>query len=281
MIVNKASIAARRRNIAAGALATSAILMAAPGYTADFPAIGQPSALVPAPAAGYDWKLIVSPYAWATSLNGKASVLGIPARVDVPFSATLKDLRFALMGSAELTNEIFGVYINGQYADVGTSRTMHSIDIGAGMTTTMLGGGFYYRLFEARLGGQTVFGTARTFTIEPTAGVRWTQLTAKVKGAGHVLSGKESWADPFVGLRASIDLTERWNLSLEGDIGGFNAGSQLSLNGQAYIGYRTMLLGHNTVLRTGYRVLHQEYEAGGFKWDVTQHGPVVGVSMQF
>ena len=68
---------------------------------------------------------------------------------------------------------------------------------------------------------------------------------------------------------------------MEADAGGFGAGSKLSLNGQVYLGYRTTLLGHNSILRVGYRALYQDYENGGFRWDVTQYGPVVGVSMQF
>lgn len=250
------------------------------GYAADISA-GEGTVRTVDPVVENDWKFILSPYVWATSLTGNAAVLGIPADVNVPFNETFKNLKFAFMGEAELTNGSFGVYLNGQYANIGTGRSVYSIDINTGVTMTTLGSGVYYRLFQTRLGGETVSGTPRMFAVEPTVGLRWTQLTAKIEGAGHKLSGKESWIDPFIGSRASIDLTERWNLFMEGDVGGFGAGSKLSLNGQGYLGYRTTLLGHNSIIRAGYRALYQNYEDGGFKWDVTQHGPVLGVSMQF
>jgi hypothetical protein len=47
------------------------------------------------------------------------------------------------------------------------------------------------------------------------------------------------------------------------------------------------MLGRPTILRFGYRALYQDYEnddftgINKFRWDVTQHGPVIGFSMRF
>lgn len=35
------------------------------------------------------------------------------------------------------------------------------------------------------------------------------------------------------------------------------------------------------MVRAGYRVLHQDYRDGGFQWKVTQHGPIIGASIEF
>lgn len=66
-----------------------------------------------------------------------------------------------------------------------------------------------------------------------------------------------------------------------GDVGGFGVGSDYSWNAQAYVGYRMCLLRAPVILQAGYRALHQKYEDGGFKWDVTQHGPVIGMMFEF
>jgi hypothetical protein len=85
----------------------------------------------------------------------------------------------------------------------------------------------------------------------------------------------------------NADLTDRWNLFAEADVGGFDVGSKVSVNAQAYLGYRMEMLGKPTILRAGYRLLYQDYEnddftgANKFRWDVSQHGPVVGFSMRF
>ena len=85
----------------------------------------------------------------------------------------------------------------------------------------------------------------------------------------------------------NADLTDRWNLFAEADVGGFDVGSKVSVNAQAYLGYRMEMLGKPTILRAGYRLLYQDYEnddftgANKFRWDVSQYGPVVGFSMRF
>ncbi|MBK3745901.1 hypothetical protein G3A39_42905, partial [Paraburkholderia aspalathi] len=81
-------------------------------------------------------------------------------------------------------------------------------------------------------------------------------------------------------------LSERWNLFAQADLGGFNTGTKLSANGQAYLGYRTLAFGQPTLLRAGYRAIYQDYRSTDFtghqlKWDVTEHGPVMGVSVNF
>jgi len=234
-----------------------------------------------------EWAVIVSPYVWAASLNGSGSLAGFDTDVDVPFSDIFDHLDFALMGNIEITNGQWGVYFHGQHVKTSQDEQVFSHEIGLDITTTTLSAGAFFKAYEAVLGGDTVFGKPRTLSIEPTAGVRWTKLEADVEAFGLRASKSSDWTDPFVGLRMNADLTERWNLFAEADVGGFGVGSKVSVNAQAYLGYRTMMLGHPTVLRAGYRLLYQDYEnddftgANKFKWDVSQHGPAIGFSMRF
>ncbi|WP_276120155.1 hypothetical protein [Pararhizobium qamdonense] len=159
-------------------------------------------------------------------------------------------------------------------------------EIGLRIRTTILAAGAYYRIYDQLLGGETVFGDTRQFTIEPTVGLRWTKLQAKADAGFIGLDKSADWLDPFIGVRLSTDLTDRWNLSGEADIGGFDTGSKLAINAQAYLGYRTEMFNHPTMLRVGYRYLSQDFETGDFsgnrfKWDVTQQRPVIGLSMRF
>jgi hypothetical protein len=233
-----------------------------------------------------EWNLIVSPYVWAASLKGDASLAGLDSDVDIPFSDILKHLDLAAMGNIEVTNGLFGFYLDGQYVQTSQDEHLAEHEIGLKIKTTILAAGVYYRAYDLPLGGNTVFGEPRHFTIEPTAGIRWTKLEADAD-AGFIRANKSAdWVDPFVGLRLSGDLSERWNLSGEADIGGFDTGSKLAVNAQAYLGYRTYMFNHPTILRVGYRALWQDYEmddftGNKFRWNVTQHGPVLGFSMRF
>ncbi len=234
-----------------------------------------------------DWTVIVSPYVWAASLKGSASLAGFDTDVDVPFSDTLEHLDLAAMGNIELTNGQWGAYFDGQYVRTSQDEQVQAHEIGLDIRMTWLAAGVFYKAYEAELGGDTVFGKPRTFSIEPTVGLRWTKLEADVSAFGLKATKSANWTDPFVGVRFNGDLDERWNLVGEVDVGGFDVGSKLSVNAQAYLGYRTDMLGHPTILRGGYRMLYQDYEnddftgANKFRWDVNEHGPVLGFSMLF
>lgn len=233
------------------------------------------------------WAVIVSPYVWAASLKGNASLAGFDTDVDVLFSEIFDHLDLALMGNVEVTNGKWGVYFDGQHVQTSQDERVFAHEIGIDIKTTTLAAGAFFKAYEVELGGQTVFGKPRTISFEPTVGVRWTELKADVSAFGVSSTKNSDWADPFIGLRMNADLTDRWNLFAEADVGGFDVGSKVSVNAQAYLGYRMEMFGKPTILRAGYRLLYQDYEnddftgANKFRWDVSQHGPVVGFSMRF
>lgn len=231
------------------------------------------------------WHVIFSPYVWGASLNGTAGLYGHTTDVDVPFSETLKNLDLSVMGNIEITNGVVGAFFDGQYTKTSQDEDLRDHTLGLDIKSTTLTGGVYYRIFEQSLEGNTVFGKQRVFAIEPTLGIRWTQLEATLSTGPYVLKRKSNWTDPFIGARVFYDINDRWNIFAEADVGGFGAGTRISANGQAYLGYRTFVFDVPTTLRVGYRVLYQDYRnddtASKFKYDVTQHGPVVGLSMQF
>ncbi|MCF7671092.1 hypothetical protein KQ944_05555 [Bacillus subtilis] len=232
------------------------------------------------------WRVIVSPYIWAASLNGHANILGRRTDIDVPFSDIFKNLDFSAMGNVEVTNGQWGVYFDGQYTKTSQSMSFHSQTLGADIISTSLSAGAFWRLYEMPLSGETVFGGQQLFAFEPTVGLRWTQLKVDFMFDRWSESRKLQWTYPFVGARMQTDLNDRWNFFAEADIGGFGAGTDLSAQGQAYLGYRTHILNQPALLRFGYRALYQNYDGGDvldhrFKWNVTQHGPVAGISLVF
>ncbi|WP_439272364.1 hypothetical protein [Pseudochrobactrum sp. HB0163] len=232
------------------------------------------------------WKIIVSPYVWGASLHGRAELGGYRTDVNVPFSEIFDNLDMAVMGNIELARGPLGFYVDAQYVSTSQDENLRAHEIALKMKTTMVAGGMFYRIYEKELGGLTIYNEPQRFAIEPTLGVRWTRLKADLASEGYHISRKTSWTDPFFGVRVRADLNERWNLSAEADIGGFSAGTKMSYNAQGYLGYRTFLFDRPTMLRFGYRALSQDFKESDFmghplKWDVVQHGPVIGLSMRF
>ncbi|MCL7996854.1 hypothetical protein M8994_01185 [Brucella sp. 21LCYQ03] len=231
------------------------------------------------------WRVIFSPYVWGASLTGNAGLLGASTSVDVPFKDILNNLDMSFMGNIEITNGTYGAYFDGQYTKTSQDEDVLGRQLGLDITSTTLAGGVFYRIYQHDLDGLTYYGRQRVFAIEPTAGIRWTQIKAKLNVDPYSETRQANWTDPFIGTRILYDIGERWNISAEADIGGFGAGTKLSANGQIYLGYRTRIFDIPTIWRVGYRALYQDYRDNdgleNFKYDVTQHGPVVGWSMQF
>lgn len=231
------------------------------------------------------WRVIFSPYVWGASLNGRAGLLGHNTDVNVPFREIFDNLDMTFMGNVEVNNGTMGFYIDGQYVKTSQDENLRSNELALDITTTTLMGGVYYRVYEKQLEGTTLYGDQRVFAIEPTIGVRWTQLKADLEIGPLNARRKTDWTDPFIGTRVFYDINDRWNIFAEADIGGFGAGTELSANGQIYLGYRTLVFDVPTTFRVGYRALYQNYKDNDlvekFKYDVTQHGPVVGFSVSF
>jgi len=96
------------------------------------------------------------------------------------------------------------------------------------------------------------------------------------------ISGRKDWIDPFVGVRMRLKLNEKFNLSLRGDVGGFDVGSKFTYNAIGLVGYD---ISRVVSLWLGYRVLGVNYESGSgfnkFKYDMTMYGPITGIVFRF
>jgi hypothetical protein len=110
----------------------------------------------------------------------------------------------------------------------------------------------------------------------------------KVKGARAVAVARASdleWVDPVVGGRMRHQFASGSEFNLEGDVGGFGAGSEFSWQAVATYGFDVNVF--NTTMRSvlGYRALSVDYSQTGAHGrsglDWIQHGPVLGVAFRW
>ena len=235
-----------------------------------------------APATDDRWVIRIAPYLWATSLDGNATVKGIESDVDLSFGDILEDLSLAGMLLADVQKGRFGVAVNGVFARLTPENEVGNIKIKTTSDMVQLGVAPYYRVVEWAYRTSSS-GKPLRLIVEPEAGFRFTYLRAEldVRNGGPSVDQSESWVDPLVGSRFGIDLSDRWSLTAEANVGGFGVGSDLAWNAQAFLGYQTSLFGVPTTLAAGYRALHQDYDHNDFKWDVTMHGPALGAVLRF
>lgn len=248
-----------------------------------------------------------TPLVWLTSFNGDAGIRGVEIGIDESFLDIVdnSDTVFGLYGAIDgvykrLVFQINGAYSTATFSDQRGRARSGPAGGGAGVDAEgkvemdaawfeAFGG---YRFVDTPLGDDP--HSKSRFVLDGFIGGRVTsiQLEAKVSvdatvtlpggqvleaGRRNGLDQKEGWFEPFIGARATFELGEHWNIGLRGDIGGFGVDdSEFAWQAIGAVGYRWRHDGWTLNLFAGYRALGQDYERGGFTWDMIVHGPVLG-----
>ena len=116
-----------------------------------------------------------------------------------------------------------------------------------------------------------------------TSGLRLASLGLDAELTPGILPGRSkywtrTWVDPVIGLRTQTHLTHWLFIPVRGDIGGFGANSELTWQALAGVGAQ---ISRWFALVVGYRALGYEYDQANFRYDVTTHGPIVGLNFEF
>jgi len=232
-----------------------------------------------APARAQEpWQFQITPYIWASALEGDVATLpGVPpASVDASFSDLLSNLDFAFMIAGEAHNGQFGFFADLFYANI--------------VATGSSPGPLYS---TARLDAEIVYTTLTGFWrawsdegafLDLMAGAKlWSVDTEMALGAGilaaRTVSHDESWFDPVIGFKTGGPFPGSKFFHGAGVlVGGFGVGSDLMWDANINIGYQ-WTDGFSTSL--GYRYLAVDYSRNEFLYDVAQHGPALSLSWRF
>jgi hypothetical protein len=284
-------MAEQHRVMTAARAAVRAALASAPAVAATWLATAGPARADEPPSP---WQFSFTPYAWATSLDGDMTVRGRQVDVNAPFIDTLResDSVLALEGRFEARYRDFGAYVDGIYAKLGfddhIATPLGTLGLDATVETVWVEAAAFYRIgrWPLEISPDATRTGTPALAIEPYAGVRYTSLGLDIDiGSAISASQTRDWVDPIVGTRIIIDLSPRWQLLMSGDVGGFGVGSDFAWNLIGLVGYRFDLFGLDSSFLAGYRALSQDFDDGSganrFEWDVTVHGPIMGLAMRF
>ncbi len=276
--------------------------------------VGGEAADVQPSRAGESWLFEVTMPGWLPGMEGTLTAAGIPLDVNLGLDDMVSVLDDYLKGIVMLHVEarrgrgfFFGDLVYTDMAgDFEAGATLPPLiqggpdllpldgilvdasgDFDFTMAIVELGGG--YRLLDRPLGGEE---SGRRITVEFIGGARYFYLYSGVnldltvalgpiaRSAGIGSDGSQDWLDPFAGLQARIDLTEKLSASLRGDVGGFGIGtgfsSDLAWKAQGAIHYAAK---PNVQLFAGWEILDVAYDDGGFGWDIQMGGPLMGMSI--
>ena len=266
------------------------------------------------PALG-DWRVQLTQYSWATSINGSATAKGETVGVNasfIDFLTKASSFPLSFSGRIDASNgpvSFYGDLVWMQLRFSGSTLQLRSpfadlavaANADAHMKLTMAigeAGGAY------ELARWNFLGRPNTFTaFDAYAGLRYwyvgvdLQLDAIGAASSQLLgldevgakavaqSGSLQWIDPVIGWRVRQQLSPGEQFQLRADIGGFGAGSKFSW--EVYGGYSHDFEFNGWKLNgsIGYRAVSVDYsqtikgQQNGL--NAILHGPVTGLSLRF
>jgi hypothetical protein len=221
-----------------------------------------------------DWQHTVFLYGMGAAIDGEAQIGNLTLPIDISISDLFDALRFGAMAAYRMENEgPWSFEVDATYMNLGFNQNGPRERVRGELKTDQftLMGTAGYRIsdnFEGLL-------SLAYFDVSSDIEVRAGQQRLRA-------SASDSWVDPLFGLAYRLPIGEKWTYQLRGDIGGFGVGSDLTWH--MLTGFRRQ----NSEFfgwYVGYRVIAYDYESGSGRnyqrYDLTQQGPLVGVSFSF
>ena len=270
--------------------------------------------LVRAPALE-TWTFSLTPYVWATSLNGSTTVKGRTTDIDASFFDILDHTQFPkglfqLAAFGEARYGRFGLLADLAYMKLGLgagitrSRGVDALNAtvgaSAGLTVEMFIAELAAAYEIARWSGISSPGSTTALDLYAGGRVWWQRADAELAISGTLnfldltrtangtfsAEADVSWVDPVVGARLRHQFSPAWNLVLSGDVGGFGAGSKFSWQAIAALDYefsRSKSVAWSGML--GYKALSVDYSKGSgltqYEYDMAMYGPIFGITARF
>ncbi len=229
-----------------------------------------------APASD-QWMFQLTPYLWLAGLNGTVGAsANLPTTsIDASFGDILGHLDAGIMALGEARKGRFVALTDITYVSLsadsgGSNPLLGSAHVQARSFTSTIEGG--YRALATPGLALDLLGGARVFAVKNT-----------VDFSGAILppaSGESSdtWLDPVVALRAQAPLGGGFSLAGYGDVGGFGIDGDWTWQLYGGLGYQ---ISGSVTGYAGYRYLDVHHEDGGFLFDVSQQGPLLGLGISF
>lgn len=207
------------------------------------------------------WRSSLYLYVWALSMDGTAAIRGNEVDIDASFSDLVDVLDAALSLHFSSQKGNWGYFLDGMYTKLNPSEEtpVGKITID---TKSFIGevGGFHQ--FNRNLQG--IFG------------LRYQSMDTELQLPNRTVGDKVEWIDAFAGIRVIPVRKEKWHVWLRADVG--TGDSDVVWNGVIGAGYR---FNKRWSMAAAYRVLANDYEEDGFKWDIDYEGLGVMVGYTF
>lgn len=225
-----------------------------------------------------DWFIRTSFELWPAAITGSAGNGKTNVDVDAGFDELFENSTFGLGFKAEAAKGHWSFLLHAMWLHLGDDPTASSggaqADLDGDFGMIDLAAAYQFKAVRVR-GQQMLY-------LDALLGLRYTSVSTSIKiteGADRGLqsdSDKE-FVDPYIGLRTRWYISDQFNLTALGAVGGAGVGSDLLLSGELMLEYR---FSDTYSLIAGYRAYYYDYD-DNFEWNVTMHGPVIAVAIRW
>jgi hypothetical protein len=227
--------------------------------------------VTPAPISPWEFRL--EPYLWASGISGTTGVFGAQIPTDLSFNDIFHHLKMSLAGQFEVRYNRFGLLLDVFYADIGgyiSTPGPFIRQLSLDNKLVIFQAIPNYRLFHSDKGFFDLVAGVRVMSTKlRLTGFRFSPVT----NGYFNRSDSKAWADFVGGARGQYFLINGLFVAAYGDIGG--GSSDLTWQVQGTLGYKFSKL---VSAEIGWRLLSDNYQTGGFTYNVKQQGLFTGVS---
>jgi hypothetical protein len=231
-----------------------------------------------AQAAEGEWEHTLIIYAIGAAIDGESQIGDLVVPVDMSMSDIFEALEFGAMGAYRADNGTWSFTVDATYMGLGgsaaTERGILSGDVDLDQYTLMATVG---RRISPRF--EALFSL---LYLDLSADLEATIQLPNQSPITRRASTGANWVDPLVGLQFSTPIGADWRFALRGDIGGFGIGSDLNYQMLATFRWQA---NERFGAGFGYRLISFDYEEGRdadyLRFDLTEQGPLVGVTISF
>ena len=230
------------------------------------------------------WQFDLTAYGWLAGLSGSVRDDKLPdsgLSIEQNWSDIFATLERAFMGSFELRNGRWGGMLDAVDFRIRGGGTVTGK---RGFTSLSAEGFLAQQFYSAAAMYRMRTGNA---PVDAIGGARYALIgwdidialsRPPLSGGGQALKETTSWVDPYFGARLQQPISKRWTLTGYGDVGGFGVGSRLSMQGLAAARFAFTQKFSGSL---AYRAISEDYDADGFKYDMVNAGPMLGLSFRW
>jgi len=219
-----------------------------------------------------NWEFNLAPlYLWAVNVDGDLTVMGNNQQLQGDFKEIASNLEGIFTVHFEgMHKSGFGFLTDVEYLNLGGQQTTPgpaplTLDVDFTLVMAELAGIYRLNLNENAL--DLIYGG------------RYYGLDTEIDVIGNPpkINKDKDWVDAMLGARYIWTITDKWDFLARGDIG--FGGSELAWNLAGVFNYQPW---QHVTLLFGYRYMDVDYEDGSgadlFKYDVSMHGPLLGLN---